>query len=104
MAALVAENPSLAGALASMLYAGENGDVIEVVFAKKNMMHLKLLERKTVLLDAAFSAAYGRSVHVNLKQEGMEKAAAKAAAASPAKKIIEQSYDIFGRENIELTD
>ena len=104
VAALVAENPSLAGALASMLYAGENGDVIEVVFAKKNMMHLKLLERKTVLLDAAFSAAYGRSVHVNLKQEGMEKAAAKAAAASPAKKIIEQSYDIFGRENIELTD
>ena len=77
--------------------ADKNGNVIGSLSCGKE-------GAKTVLLDAAFSAAYGRSVHVNLKQEGMEKAAAKAAAASPAKKIIEQSYDIFGRENIELTD
>ena len=37
-----------------------------------------------------------------MRMEGVNSPGAK--ASSPAKKIIEQSYDIFGRENIKITD
>ena len=31
-------------------------------------------------------------------------AAPQGAAATQARRVIEQSYDVFGRENIDLTD
>ena len=84
-------------------YAGESGDVISVKFARKNLMHMKLLERKAKLFEDKLAQAYGRPMRISMSLEGAQ-AKASGAAASAAKSVIEQSYDIFGRENIEITD
>ena len=85
-----------------MIFAGVDDAAVRVEFAKKNMMHMKFLERKTDLFDAALSSAFGRPMKVAFALEGTPRATGK--AALPAKGLIEQSYDIFGRENIELTE
>ena len=103
MGAVQSANPPMAGAMASMIYAGETDDMVTVEFAKKNMMHMKLLERKLKIFEDALSEAYARPMRLNMRLEGSSGPAA-GAASSPARSIIEQSYDIFGRENIEITD
>ena len=45
--------------LASMRFAGLEDGAVRVEFAKKNMMHMKMLERKQASLDQAFSTAFG---------------------------------------------
>ena len=100
--ALSAENPSLRAALSGMQFAGMEGDALTARFPRKQMMFLKLLERRQEALDAAFSKAFGRAVRVCLCLEG--DVAPQGEAASAARRVIEQSYDVFGRENIDLTD
>lgn len=100
---LQAANPPMVGAMASMAYVGESGDAVNVEFARKNMMHMKLLERKQKLLDDALTAAYGRPMRLVMHLEGAA-ASPSGSASAPAKNIIEQSYDIFGRDKIEITD
>lgn len=98
-----AANPSMAGAMASMVYTGETNDAVMVEFARKNMMHMKLMERKTKVFEEALTAAYGRPMRISMALEGMSAPAAGTTSA-PAKSVIEQSYDIFGRDKIEITD
>ena len=98
-----AENPSMRATLPSMRFAGEENGAVAVEFPKKNMMHLKMLERKQAALDQAFSEAFGRPVRLAMRLEG-DAPAAKAGASTEARRRIEQSYEVFGRENIEITD
>ena len=98
---LKSENPSIAGPIGSMTFAGINGDVIQLEFPKKLMMHMRVLERRLPMFNEAFTAAFGRPMTTAMRLEG---AVSAAKTASPAKKVIEQSYDIFGRENIEIQD
>ena len=85
-----------------MIFVGVNGDVVQVEFPKKSMMHMKMLERRLSVFNEALTAAFGRQMSIAMRLEGAASAAAK--AANPAKKVIEQSYDIFGRENIDIMD
>ncbi|MBQ9952070.1 MAG: DNA polymerase III subunit gamma/tau [Clostridia bacterium] len=95
------DNPSIRAALPSMRFTGFDGSVVSVEFSKKTMMHLKMLERKKTLFDAALSDAFGQPVSIRMTLEG-EKAAPK--TASVAKRVIEESYDVFGRDKIDLSD
>ena len=99
------ELPSIRATLPSMHFAGMDGDVVHVVFARKAMMYLKVLERKKDLINETFSRAFGRTVAVNMTLEGTGAAAPAPGQVSPAvRRVIEQGYDIFGREHIDLTD
>ena len=97
------DNASMRGALPSMRFAGLENDVVLVEFAKKNIMHMRMLERKQALLEQAFSEAFGRTMHVSLRQES-EGTGAPGAASAEARRRIEQSYEVFGREKIDITD
>ncbi len=101
IAAIKEANPSIAGPLASMTFAGVEGDIVHAEFPKKAMMHMKVLERKAQLFNEALTEKFGRPMRIVMRVEGAGPAAR---TASPAKKVIEQSYDIFGRENIDFTD
>ena len=101
IAAVKEANPSIAGPIDAMIFTGINDNVVHVEFPKKNLMFLKMLERKAALFNEALSSKFGRPMTIVMKVEGTASAAK---TSSPAKKVIEQSYDIFGRENIEIKD
>ena len=101
--ALSKENPSLRAALAGMKFAGFDGAVVTAEFPRKQMMFMKMLERKQDKLNAAIAEAFGTPVKLAMRLEG-DGAAAAAPTAAQARRVIEQSYDVFGRENIDLTD
>ena len=96
------ENPSIRAPLDSMRFLRFDGQRAFVEFSKKQMMHMKVLERKKGLIEAALSEAFHAPVTVNMALEGGEVQEKKLAGV--ARDVINQSYDVFGRENIELVD
>ena len=102
--AVANETPSIRATLPSMVFVGMTENVVTVQFSKKQMMHMKMLERKKAMIDGALSDAFGRPMSIHMVLEGERNAAASPTTATIAKRVIEQSYDIFGRENITLTD
>ena len=98
------DNPPMRATLASMRFAGLEDGAVRVEFAKKNMMHMKMLERKQASLDQAFSTAFGQPMRAVLRQEGDAAPLAPGTASAEARRRIEQSYDVFGRDKIEITD
>ena len=93
--------PSIRGALPSMTFVSYGDGTVTVEFSKKTMMHLRLLERKKTEMEAALSDAFGEPIALQMRLEG-ERSAPAATTTAAAKRVIEQSYDIFGRENIDL--
>ena len=93
--------PSIRGALPSMTFVSYGNGTVTVEFSKKTMMHLRLLERKKTEMEAALSDAFGEPIALQMRLEG-ERSAPAATTTAAAKRVIEQSYDIFGRENIDL--
>ena len=100
--ALSEGNPSMRKPLEAMRFTGFDGQTVSVEFSKKAMMYMKLLEKKKEMLDEAFTAAFGAPVGVSLTVEGA--GAPQKKLTDVARDVINQSYDVFGRENIELTD
>jgi len=94
------ENPSIRRMLDKMIFAGIENGLVKVEFAGDGLMVRRLLEAKISLFEQAFSDAFGMPMGVSMGIQG--KAPAKTSAQ--AKNVIEQSYDIFGRDKIELTD
>ena len=85
----------------AMQFAGLQDGIVTVSFSKKNQMYKNLAERKPEEIAEAMTAAFGQPMTVRIVDEGI--AAPKAeGTSSVAKRVIEQSYDIFGRENIDL--
>ena len=85
----------------AMQFAGLQDGIVTVSFSKKNQMYKNLAERKPEEIAEAMTAAFGQPMTVRIVDEGI--AAPKAEGTSNvAKRVIEQSYDIFGRENIDL--
>ena len=72
-----------------------------VAFGKKQMMHMKVLERKKPLIEAALSDAFGAPVSINMALEG---ATATKPVSDIAREVINQSYDVFGRDKIDIVD
>ena len=96
------ETPSIKAALPSMRFMGFDGTTVTVEFSKKTMMHMKMLERKKTILDGALSDAFGQPVAIHMTLEGDR--AAKPQTTNVAKRVIEESYDVFGRDKIDLQD
>ena len=86
-----------------MRFVAFDGSVVTVEFSKKQMMHMKMLERKKALFDSALSDAFGQPVSIHMQLEG-ERSARPAATGSVARRVIEESYDVFGRDKIDLQD
>ena len=97
------ETPSIKATLPSMRFVAFDGSVVTVEFSKKQMMHMKMLERKKALFDSALSDAFGQPVSIHMQLEG-ERSARPAATGSVARRVIEESYDVFGRDKIDLQD
>ena len=95
-----AENPSIRSMLPKMQFAGIENGVVTVEFGRDGIMVKRVLESKSAIIEAALSAAFGQEMRLRTCNAGE----APAKTSSAAKGVIEQSYDIFGRENIELTD
>ena len=97
------QEPSTKGTIPSMRFISFDGSTVTVEFSKKQMMHMKLLERKKPLFESALSDAFGQPVAIRMLLEG-ERAAAPKPASNVAKRVIEESYDVFGRDKIDLQD
>ena len=103
VSAVAAENPSLKAPLASMKFGGFEGGVLTGLFDKKRMMHMKLLERKQEVLEAALTQAFGEPVKLLMKLEG-DASAAPGRASTAARRTLEQAFDVFGRDKVEISD
>ena len=99
---LKAENPSIRAPLDSMRFIRFDGSAVTVEFSRKQMMHMKVLERKQAQLNEALTEAFGAPVALNMTLEGGGAAEKKLTAT--ARDVINQSYDVFGRDKIELVD
>ena len=96
------ENPSIRSPLASMRFMRFEGNQVFVEFDKKQMMHMKMLERKKQMIDGALSDAFGSPVGIVMRVE--DDAAAPKGVSTIARDVINQSYDIFGRDKIDIVD
>ncbi len=94
------ENPSIRAPLDSMRFIRFDGHKVVAEFSKKNIMHMKLLERKKSVIEQALSDAFGAPVALAMTQEGV----AEKKVSDVARDIINQSYDVFGRDKIEVED
>ena len=96
-----AENGSVKRMLEKMQFAGIEDGVVTVAFGKDGIMVRRVLEAKQALIEAALSESFGSPVRLRMVNEGQ---AAQAKPSAAAKSVIEQSYDVFGRDKIDLTD
>ena len=97
---LGAENPSIKNMLPRMIFAGIEDGVVTVEFGRDGIMVRRVLESKAALIEAALSSAFGQSMRLRFRNAGEGPVKMNA----EAKKTINQAYDIFGRDKIELTD
>lgn len=95
-----AENPSIRNMLDKMYFAGIENNIVGVEFPSDAVMVKPLLERKIAIFEQALSDAFGMPMTLRMSVQGKTQGK----TSAQAKSIIEQSYDIFGRDKIELTD
>lgn len=96
------ENPSIRSPLESMHFIRFDGQKVTVAFGKKQMMHMRMLERKKTMIEAALSDAFGTPVGIEMQLEG--ETVSRESVTEVARKVIDQSYDVFGREKIEILE
>ena len=92
--------PSIRRMLEKTRFGGIESDLITLEFGKDGIMIKPILEKKAEILEAAFSRAFGRPMRLRTRMAG----ASPVKTSAAAKSVIEQSYDVFGRDKIELTD
>jgi len=73
-----------------------------VEFAKKNMMDKMLLERKRNMIQEALAGAFGQPVGIAMNIEGS--IAPEKSVSDTAREVINQAYDVFGREKTSIED
>ena len=78
-----------------------DGRQVVVEFSKKNMMHMKLLERKKALIEGALADAFAAPISLSMSIEG---SAAPKPVSDVARDVINQAYDVFGRENTSVEE
>ena len=102
VAGLQAENPSIRKPLEAMRFIRFDGNQVVVEFARKNMMDKMLLERKRNMIQEALSDAFGQPVGIAMNIEGS--ASAEKKVSDTARDVINQAYDVFGREKTSIED
>jgi len=95
------ENPSIKKPLESMRFTGFDGQVVRVEFDRRQLMHMRVLERKKPLLEAALTQTFGAPVTLTMTTEEAE---AQKNLSDVARQVINESYDVFGRDKIDITD
>ena len=85
-----------------MRFVRYDGRQVAVEFSRKSMMHMKLLERKKPLIEAALAEAFGQPVGIAMNLEGS--GAAAKPVSDTAREVINQAYDVFGRDKISLDE
>ena len=63
-------NPAIRAPLGTMQYVRTEGDTILVCFPKKQLMFMKVLERKKSLIENALSKTFGRHMRLKMLLEG----------------------------------
>ena len=96
------ENPSIDKPMDSMRFIRYDGQQVVVEFSKKNIMHMKLLERKKAMIEETLADAFGQPVGIAMNVEGSGESEKK--VSDVARKVINQAHDVFGRENISLEE
>ena len=96
-----AENGSVKRMLEKMQFAGIEDGVVTVAFGKDGIMVRRVLEAKQGLIEQALSESFGSPMRLRMVNAGQ---VAQAKPSAAAKSVIEQSYDVFGRDKIDLTD
>ncbi len=96
------EIPSIRATLPSMAFVSYDAGVLTVQFSKKQLMHMRMLERKKAALEELFARHFGAPLTLRMVQEGDAAAKSAPSVGATAKRVIEESYDLFGREKISL--
>lgn len=84
-----------------MRFTGFDGQVVRVEFDRRQLMHMRVLERKKPMLEAALTQAFGAPVTLTMTTEEAE---AQKNLSDVARQVINESYDVFGRDKIDITD
>ncbi|MBQ3423944.1 MAG: DNA polymerase III subunit gamma/tau [Clostridia bacterium] len=101
IARLQQSEPSLKKPLTLMHFVSFEGDRVRVEFKVKEANIKMMLERKSKLIEAALTESFGRPVSISMDLEGR---APEKKVSDTARKVIDQAYDIFGREKISIED
>ena len=92
--------PSVKRMLSLMRFAGLADGVLTVEFDSRGMMAKQVLEKKSAAIEGVLTECFGAPTRIRMVNAG----AAPAQTSAAARDVIQQSYDIFGRDKIELTD
>ena len=96
---LAADTPSIRAYLSLMKFAGREGGVVTARFDKNAKFQMQMLERKSALIEEALSAAYGEPTKISMRLD--ESAPAARAVSS---ENLARTFEIFGRDKVEVTD
>ena len=100
VAELSAANAPIRSYLPLMKFASREQGVVSVRFDKNSKFQMQLLERKTELIEKALSDAFGEPIKLNMQLLESVPAAAKAASGTN----LARTFDIFGRDKVEVID
>ena len=91
--------PSTRKMLSKVTFGGFDGSTVTLLFDGTGRMIRPLLERNTAQMEQVFSEAFGTDVKVRMQDMGKGTAPT---VGQTARRVIEQSYDVFGRDKVEL--
>ena len=95
------EQPSIRKLLGFMRFVRFDGHQVFVEFSKKEINVKMVLEKKKDMITAALSEAFGETVGIQMNVEGSGE---DRKLSDDAKNVINQAYDIFGREKISIEE
>ncbi len=95
------ENPSIRSMLPKMHFVGMENGVVSVEFGRDGIMVRKVLEAKAQLIEEALSESFGLPIRLRTLSAGES---VQTRPTATARNVIEQSYEVFGRDKIQLTD
>lgn len=100
--ALLRQEPQLFAPIAQGKYGGLDGDTVRVIFSKGGEVFCNMLRQETrrEQVEAILSKAAGRPLKLAVEME----TAVKAGDAAKSKDMLQQAFDVFGRENVQVVD
>jgi hypothetical protein len=102
VARLQEENPSIRKLLSAMRFVRFDGKQVVVEFSRKEMTIKAVLEKKKPLIEAALAGAFNQPVGIVMNIQGRDQQPRSLSDA--ARDVINQAYDVFGREKTSIED
>lgn len=99
--ALFRKEPQLNAPLTQGKYLGMDGDTVRIQFPKSGEVFANMLrqEARRARIEALLSEAAGRPITVSVLLDEPQKA-----NAPQAKDTMQQAFELFGRENVQIVD